>query len=170
MCIRDRGAYRQMQLVVDHVNSLIAAHNDDAGRGGRRAPPAPLLSLEAGSVVFGAAKQGWMASLDSFARLYAAKATEGDADDGGGGGGGGGGEAFEAARAKALRAMSGAQREKRVVQLVLTPLAELHALAGEGAAAELDAKLRKVSGGRLGLTKGVRGSTDAKALRRDALK
>jgi len=132
--------YERMEQVIAQVNDVIHAHH------------AAPVGLEDGTVVFGSGRLGWMASLHSFARLYAAKAAAG-----------GGEAAYAAAHAAALRAMC---KGRRVAQLALAPLAELHALAGERDAAALDEKASRVSGGAVRLPKALREAADAKAMRR----
>lgn len=152
--------YAQLQAVIDQVNSTIAAHNHAS----ECVATMPYVALEDGTAVFGSGRLGWMASLDSFARLYAAKAVASAADS----------ECaksvFESARNRAYKAMTGAQREKRVAQLVLAPIAELHALAGDRLGVELDKKLQKISCGNARLSKGVLESNDAKTLRKEAFR
>ena len=53
--------------------------------------------------------------------------------------------------------------------MVVAPIAELHGLAAEGAAAECDERLRKVGGEALALPKELRNLADGKALRRAVL-
>jgi len=140
--------YEQMAAVISRVNEIIV----------HAAAPDAQVSLEAGSVVFGSAKQGWMAGLGTFAELYAAKATaNGDAT------------AHATAKAKALRAMSqGKGAAARIGKMVLAPLAELHALAGEVAHAEIGERLSKMGAG-LKLDKETMALQDVRELRRRLL-
>ena len=179
-----------MDAVIAHVNAIIDAHNRGGGGGGggggaakRRPPQAPLVSLEDGSVCFGSAKQGWIGTLHHFADLYATKETAKEAAAEAAAAKAAdevvavrrsASEVYESARGKALKAMRGGQRETRIAQLVLAPLAELHALAGELDVNALEARMHKVSGGRLRLSKAFKeraaNERDPKALRREALR
>jgi elongation factor 2 len=141
--------YKQMQEVISQVNSVIVAHNANGGL------VANEVSLESGTVCIGSAKQGWMTTLSSFAKLYGAnKLTSAER---------------EATSEKVRRLLCGARSEQHVVRMVLQPLAELHALAGDLETHELDVKLQKMSDHRLSLPKHMLMSRDVQQLRRAVL-
>ena len=142
--------YEKMCATIDAVNALVDEHN------GATNDSVPPLSLEAGTVAFGSAKQGWFATLETFVDILAAKATAAGGDD-------------ADARARAAKLLCGSASAKHVVKMVVAPIAELHGLAAEGAAAECDERLRKVGGEALALPKELRNLADGKALRRAVL-
>jgi len=132
--------HAHMRRVIAQVNALIAHSNTGP-------QPYPPLSLAAGTVLWGSGFQGWIASVDTLADLYAARAAR--AAEAIGAGVAEAEAEGERTRAKAMRRLADADSErgaKAFVQMALRPVAELHAIAGEGDVGALDVRLQGVLG------------------------